>query len=236
MRQQRIEAAIQPRVVDLRQRHAEQILQRGVVIPALGHRQLARLRAKAAQGEHAGDHVPADVFLATRHQLGQQRVQAEPPPQRQSQIDAPELPQPLDAHARQIDLAPARRHRRRGRGAQLELDGALPTVEQRLEFAPTARALHRRAVELAQAGDDLVARPAGGAHGLHQRPVFVSFAARVPALTFEEHAGIIPKSGCFNKRVFGTTSPFCQFGAAPQTEGTAENRQTTRKKLRRRFD
>ena len=69
VRVQRVQAAIEPVVIDSIPRHAQQILQRGAPIPAFGHAQFARLGAEASHGEQAGDPFPGHFFAARRHQF-----------------------------------------------------------------------------------------------------------------------------------------------------------------------
>ena len=187
VRQQLVQPAIQPRIVDLLQRHAQQILQRRVVIPALGQRQFARLGAKPTQRQHTGDLIPADVLLPGRQERLKQRVQAQPPPQRQPQVDASELAQPLHPHPGQVHLAPPLCRRLRG-AVQLQLRDWRTALQQRIQILPAAGDRDLGPVEFAQPGDHLLPRSTRRAHRLHQRPVFVGFATGVPTMSSQEHA------------------------------------------------
>ena len=48
-----VEAAVEPRIVDAGKRHAKEVFERAVGIPALGHFEFALLAAEAGRGEDA---------------------------------------------------------------------------------------------------------------------------------------------------------------------------------------
>ena len=172
-----VQAAIKPRVVDLAKGHAQQILQRALPIPALRHFQFALLAAEPRQRQNAGRQFPRHLLPPTFHQFTQQRVQAQPPPQRKRQIHLAEVSHPFHPHTAQIDLRPLGWRRRRQRLAQLTLLGHGRAALQQITdcLPPVARAAFQ-ARFLAQGGHDLLPRPLGCADGLDQRPILVTLA------------------------------------------------------------
>jgi len=81
-----IEGAVEPRVVDRRGVDAEQIVERGGLIPMLGHAQFRTLRAKAGDGEQGCDVRPGHRLAAGGQECREQLVELEPVPEREPQI------------------------------------------------------------------------------------------------------------------------------------------------------
>jgi hypothetical protein len=113
VRVQHVQSAVEPRVIDLAKGHAQQIFQRTIAIPALRHFELAALATETGHGQDAGRQFPGHVLVSGRKELLQERVQSQPPPERERQVNLAELPHALDADPAQIDLRPLRRWRRR---------------------------------------------------------------------------------------------------------------------------
>ena len=113
VRVQHVQSAVEPGVIDVAERHAQQIFQRTIGIPALRHFELAALATEPGHGQDAGRQFPGHVRLSRREEFLQERVQAQPPPERERQVNLAELPHALDAESAQIDLRPVRRWRRR---------------------------------------------------------------------------------------------------------------------------
>ena len=117
------------------------------------------------------------------------RMQPQPTPEREREIDSPELAHPLHAHATQIDMRPLRP---RARPRQLLTEPALPrrgiaAFEQIGHLFP---AVARATVEsglFAKMGDHFLARSPGGAHRFAQRPIFVSLPIDGAAVAAKEH-------------------------------------------------
>src|SRR5512138_3386219 len=185
---QHVQPPIKSRLVDSAQGYAQQILQHAVGIPALGHLQLAALAAEPCQCQNAGCQIPGHLFLAWLDEFPHQRVQPQPPPQRQAQIHLPKVAHPLDPYPAQIHLGPLRLRRGRQSLTQFSLNrrgGASLQQLSRLFPPRTGPALQARL--LAQSRDDLLSRPFGGAHGLDQRPILVALTINGPAITAQEH-------------------------------------------------
>jgi hypothetical protein len=68
VREQAIEPAIQPILVDLRIAELQQVAKRGAAIPVLGDVKLARGLAQTRRRQHRRHLRPGDAFLAHRQQ------------------------------------------------------------------------------------------------------------------------------------------------------------------------
>ena len=184
MRREHVQAAIKPVVTDLLPRDPEQILHRTVRIPALCDAQLRVLPAKARHREHAGHRRPRHLLPARLDQIGRQRVQPQPPPQRQPEKRLAETARPLHPHAAHIDHLPARPRRRvHRRLAQPHLPRhcRLP-IEQRLKLLPTRLLPRLLARQLAQCRHHLLTRSRRRAPRLAQRPILIGLPGGVFAM------------------------------------------------------
>jgi hypothetical protein len=74
---QRVQAAIEPILVDLFPRNAQQVLQCRALLPALGHAQFTLLRATVSS---PAVRSPRNFFPTRRDQFVQRRVQSQTPP------------------------------------------------------------------------------------------------------------------------------------------------------------
>ena len=124
------------------------------------------------------------LLLPRLDQFRQQRVQPQPPPQREAQERLAKIARPLHAHAAHIDHLPARpRQRGRWRLTQAHLRRhRRPPIEQRLELLPPRLRDRLLAGELAQRRHHLLARPRRRAPRLAQRPIFVGFPSGMFAM------------------------------------------------------
>ena len=188
-----IEPAVEPVAIDLRGRHAEQILQGRGLVPMLGDPQLAALAVEAGQGQDRGHDGPGHVLLTGLDQALEKRMQPEPPPERQAEVDGAEIAPALHAHPMHVDQLPPRRRRGglRGRDPLAQNHLARPgcaALQQRLEFRPLGGGRLGALAELAQRGDDLLPRPLRRAHRLAERPVLVTLSIDFFAVTAQEHA------------------------------------------------
>jgi hypothetical protein len=122
----------------------------------------------------------------------------QPPPQGQPQIHPAELAQPLHPHPAHIHWVPPR-----GCGwrwTQFQWLGRRRAFQQSVQILPPSGGAHLRSVQLAQAGHDLMPRAAGRADRSDQRPILVSLAAGLFAMTPQEHAPSITPPGGLPQR------------------------------------
>ena len=101
VREQMIEAAIEPILVDLLIAKLQQIAKRRAPVPVLGNVQFARRLAEPRRHQHRRHLRPGDAFLAGRQQSLAQLLKPHAAPQRQRQIHIAELPRAFDANALQ---------------------------------------------------------------------------------------------------------------------------------------
>jgi hypothetical protein len=106
VRQQMIEPAVEPVLVDGFVAKLQQIAQRRAAIPVLGDVQLARRLAEPRCHQNGRHLRPRDPLLARRKQAFAHRLKPHPTPQRQRQIDVAESARTLDA-----DTFETNRHR-----------------------------------------------------------------------------------------------------------------------------
>jgi hypothetical protein len=169
LRAQHVETAIEPRVIDAGKGDAEQVFERAVGIPALGHFQFAALPAKPRQGEDARRQFPRHLLGARRDQIAQERVQPQAPPEREREIDLPEIAHPLHAHSAQIhpfDFAQGRLCAHCGRGADSGSPSRPCTAAGARPSSRSATSSQPCRVRLpAPAPCPAWPRPAGAAHG-----------------------------------------------------------------------
>ena len=103
VREQAIERAIEPVLVDLLVAELQQIAKRRAAIPILGDVQLARRLAEASRHQHRRHLRPGDSFLARRKQLLAQLLEPHSTPQGERQVDLAKLTRALDADALQAN-------------------------------------------------------------------------------------------------------------------------------------
>ncbi len=221
VRAELVQRAVEPVVVDQARVDAEQIVERGRVIPMLGHAEFGALRAKPRDGEQRGGVRPADALAPDGQKPGEQLVELEPMPQGEGQVTLAEVAAAFHAQRPQIGRLPTRRGvRRRGalrawicvRSAEAgqrhgERPGrrSLPAQQRRQVVPAPAQTRQFRFIEFAKRGDHLLTRPARGAHRPAQVPVTVTDTTRRLRLTSQEHAGSIAETRPLLNGVFGTT-------------------------------
>ena len=162
VREQAIERAIEPILVDLLIAELQQIAKRRAAIPILGNVQLARRLAEPRRHQHRRHLRPGDALLAHRQQPLAQLLEPHPAPQRQRQVDIAELTRALDANALQ-----ANRHRQLFAAVieQLRFFGSADQpARQRPRLDPSAL------VELAKLRNRLLDHPPADTNAAHQTP------------------------------------------------------------------
>lgn len=208
MYQQFVQPAVQPVVIDVRGVDPEQIIQRGVGVPALAECQFRALRTKSAKAQNARHGGPVDLLAAAPNVLLEETVQTEAPPQRQGQIDLAELAHALDSDPGQIDAGPL--GRLRGTAKQIGLRGrSWPPVEQASDLVPPGPLVLIQARQLAQRRDDSLARPSCRADGFHKSPVLVALPVLAPPIPPQEHGDSVGPVARPRNEVASTT---CAFG------------------------
>jgi hypothetical protein len=194
VRVQHVESAIEPALIDLRKCHAQQIFQRAVGIPTLGHFQFALQAAETGDRQNASDEFPRHLLATGRNDFLQERVQSQAAPQREGEIDLAEVAHPLHAHPAHIHLRPWRRRLRRNGLAQFALMGnrraAFQQIGNVLPAVATALIQSRR---LAQRSHDFLPRPLGRADGAHQSPVFVRQPIDRATISAQKHERRMPE-------------------------------------------
>ena len=95
-----IECAVKPVVVDQLLIHAEQIVQRGRIIPMIRDPEFGASRAKPSDGVQGGHLTPRDALATTRQKLCVPRVQAEPMPKPEGEVRIAEVATTLTRKAR----------------------------------------------------------------------------------------------------------------------------------------
>ncbi len=147
VREQPIEGAVQPIVVDQRGGQREQVFQRGAAVPVLGDVQFARRLAQAGQHQHRRHGRPRHGLPPVGQQPLQHLVQPQRPPERPPQPDLAEGAASLQANPLELD-----RDVLDGRG--LEEIRLLPPAGDRLR--QRLRAGPALGVEFSQVGDGLL--------------------------------------------------------------------------------
>src|SRR4029077_15037933 len=137
-------------------------------------------------------------------------MQAQPAPEREREIDLPELAHPLHAHAPQIDMRPLRP---RARTQQLFTEPALPRrgiapFEQIGHLFPAVAPATVESGLLAKMGDHFLARSPGGAHR------FASLACLFPASTMRGSTAASTGSTRTRRRFVRTCSSATRVGSA----------------------
>ena len=171
VRQQPVEGAVQPVVVDLRARDLEQVLQRGAAVPVLGDMQLARRLAQAGEHQDRGHRRPGHRLAPRRQQLRAQGVQPQRAPERPPEPHRPERPGALQADL--IQPHRDRLARRALRFEQLVLRAASGDL-----LGQGARLGAALCVQFAEVRHGLLDDPAAAANRADQAPVRV----RLPPL------------------------------------------------------
>src|SRR6266699_2685333 len=98
VRQNPVQASVQPRVVDLAFFDTQQIIQRGGWIPALFDRQFAARCAQPVNRQHGSHPRPRHVGLVLIHRIFKESLQPQALPKFQTEPARAELPRPLQSH------------------------------------------------------------------------------------------------------------------------------------------
>jgi len=177
VRQEPIQRAVEPIVVDPLGGQPEQILERGLAIPVLGDVQLARRFTQPRDHQHRRHLRPRHGLSACRQERGAQLLQSQRPPQRPSQPDVAERARAL--HAQPLESDRDGLFSRRRLFEQLVL---LAPAGDLLREQPRPRA--PLAVEFAEVRDRFLHHLPAVPHRAHQPPVPVRPSAlphhRVP--------------------------------------------------------
>ena len=149
VRQNPVQTAVQPRVVDLAFFDLQQIIQRRRWIPALLDRQLAARRAQPVDGQHRRHTRPRHIRRIVIHRLLEETIQRQALPQFPAQEAGAELarslqPNSIHQHARHLRIIGRRLDMRR---KQFQLLGFALLVEHLDRLQPTRL---RRTVQLTQ--------------------------------------------------------------------------------------
>jgi len=152
VRQQSVQRAIQPVVVDLVGRHAQKVGDGAVAVEMFGDMQLARGLAQSAEHQHGRHHRPRDIFAAAGDRVGEKLVEAQKLHQLQTQPRPAELSAAFDAHAVDVDF----------RIGRLDVAEELALTITR-SCGRLADAFASSLVALAHVGDNALARAALGA-------------------------------------------------------------------------
>jgi hypothetical protein len=120
-------------------------------------------------------------------------IELEPMPERESEVALAEVAGALDAQAGEVGAFPLGGRLRRGRGRKAGQVGGFGrgrfAAQKRGQIVPAAAQTGQIGlVEFAERGDDLLARPARGAHRPAQLPVTVTDATCRLGLSPQEHA------------------------------------------------
>src|SRR5208282_20821 len=163
VREQMIQPAIEPILVDLLIAELQQIAKRRAAIPVLGNVQLAGRFAKPSRHKHRRHLRPGDPLLAQRKQALAQLLKPHPAPQRERQVHVAKLARALDANAIQSN-------------GRRQLFAAV--IEQRRFFRRADQPARQRArlhtsvlVELAKMRDRLLDHPFSNTNAPHQTPI-----------------------------------------------------------------
>src|SRR5581483_5817241 len=181
VRQNPVQATVQPRVVDLAFFNPQQIIQRSGWIPALFNRQFAARRAQPVDRQHRRYSRPRHVCLMLIHRLPEKAVQTQTLPQFQTEPTGTELPRPLQSHfvqqhprhlrivGRHLDV----------RWKQLQLLRLSLLVEDFDGLQPPRLG---GIVQLTEITERSLPRTVRRPHGLDQRPVRVILAVLLAAV------------------------------------------------------
>ncbi len=199
VREQMIEPAIEPILVDLLIAKLQQIAKRRAAIPVLGNVQLARRLAEPRRHQHGRHLRPGDALLADRKQPLAQILKPHPAPQRQRQIHIAKLTRALDANAlqphrhRQISAAVVEQLRLLGRADQ--------TPRQRPRLDATVL------IELAEMRHRLLNDATTNTNAAHQAPIAMNLAVLLANRVAQIHAPSKPPSQLKKIPKVGTTRP-----------------------------
>lgn len=180
-----IERAVKPVVVDQPGVDAEQIVERGGVIPVLGHAEFGALRAKPRDGEQRGGMRPAHRLAPLGQKPAEQLIEFEPVPKREGEVTLAEVAAAFHPQGAQIGGHPTRdiagvalRIVRGAEAGQRRGDrpgGRSLATQQGGQILPApAQTGQLRRVEFAERGDDLLTRTTRGAHRPAQVPITVT--------------------------------------------------------------
>ena len=186
VREQAIERAIEPILVDLLFAKLQQIAKRRAAIPVLGNVQLARRLAQSSRHKHRRHLRPGDSFLARRKQSLAQFLEPHPAPQGERQVDLAKLTRALDANALQAN----------GRRQLLAV-----VIEQRRFFGSADQPARQRArlgpsalVELAKLRNRLLDHPSSDTNAAHQGPIEMNLPVLLANRVAQVHAPFEPTS------------------------------------------
>ena len=184
VREQSIERAIEPILVDLLLAELQQIAKHRSTIPVLGNVQLARRLAQPSRHQHRRHLRPCDPLLAHWKQPPAQLFEAHRTPQGERQVDIAKLARALNTNALQSN-------RRRQMLAAV--------VEQRRFFRDADQPARKRArrdpsvlVELAKMCDRLLDHPPADPNAAHQRPIAMNLPVLLANRMAQVHAPFEP--------------------------------------------
>ena len=186
MREQAIERAIEPILVDLLIAELQQIAKRRAAIPVFGDVQLARRLAQSSRHKHRRDLRPGDAFLAHRQQAPAQ-LQPQPTPQGERHIHIAKPTRALDANALQSN------GRRQAFAA---------VIEQRRLFRGADQPTRKRArlnpsvfIKLAKVRDRPLDHPPSNVNAAHQAPITMNLPILLANRMAQVHAPSEPITG-----------------------------------------
>jgi hypothetical protein len=184
VREQAIERAIEPILVDLFIAELQQIAKRRAAIPVLGNVQLARRLAEPSRHQHRRHLRPSDALLTRRKQLLAQLLEPHPTPQGERQVDLAKLTRALDANALQAN-------------GRRQLFAAV--IEQRRFFGSADQPARQGArldpsvlVELAKLRNRLLDHQPSDTNAPHQAPIAMNFPVLPANRVAQVHAPFEP--------------------------------------------
>lgn len=185
VREEPVEAAVEPVGVHLGGVHPEEIVQGRAPVPAGLDGEFAPGGAEPVDGEEGRDPGPGDIGRLAIQRRRPEGVEAQPLPEGPAEPDVAEGPgagpaDPVQADGDDLSVI----GQRSARGEEGELL-RLPLRVEDLDRLPPAGG--GRTVELAEVADRPLAGPIGGADGLHERPVGVGLPVLRPVIRAQEH-------------------------------------------------
>ena len=188
LRQQVIQRAIEPGVIDRALGNMQQIVERRRRIPPLFNGQLASGRAESIDREDRGDARPRHVGGDRIQPRLEELVQPQLPPERQAEQRGPQLPRPLQPDTVDQDVGDLRviSGRREVRGKQFQLVPFAGVVEDLDRLQPPRL---RRVIQLAEMTQRPLPRSIRRAHRFDERPIGVPLAIFVTVMRTQKHAG-----------------------------------------------
>ena len=178
VREQAIERAIEPILVDLLIAELQQIAKRRAAIPVFGDVQLARRLAQSSRHKHRRHLRPGDAFLAHRQQAPAQLLKPQPTPQGERHIHIAKPTRALDANALQSN-------------GRRQVFAAI--IEQRRLFRGADQPTRKRARSIRR--DRLLDHPPSNANAAHQAPITMNLPILLANRMAQVHAPSEPITG-----------------------------------------